>query len=150
MPLQVTAPAAGDWPTAEGTFTRNGLAAGETHINLDADHPYEMDLAAPMTIGLPHLQFQSTIALDNAAPQDLIVTVIATNLGDEDQSFYVFAGAPGEPAQQRIISPLKGHQTIIKKFHFIGVADKLSGQQVRVGLRQTDGPAVLNHVLEAP
>jgi hypothetical protein len=124
------------------------------HLNLDADHAYEMDLAAPLTLGLPNLQFQSTVARDTAdgssTGQDLVVTVVATNLGDEDQSFYVFAVAPDEPAQQRIISPLKGHQTVVKKFRFPASASRLAGQQLRVGLRQTDGPAVLNHLLDVP
>lgn len=120
------------------------------HVDLDADQRHTLDVATPIKIGLPDIDFKSSINLrtNPDGSQSAVITLVITNLSEQDESFYAFALPPGLPRQQRIVSPLKAGQTLVK--HFTLPAEQLTGQSIRVGLRQTDGPAVLNHVLELP
>ncbi|QNN22400.1 hypothetical protein HED60_08975 [Planctomycetales bacterium ZRK34] len=119
-------------------------------VDLDADQRHTLDLATPIKVGLPDIDLKSSITLKTApdGTRLAMITLVITNLSDRDESFYAFALPPGMPRQQRIVSPLKSGQTLVK--HFTFPADQLTGRSIRVGLRQTDGPAVLNHVLEVP
>jgi hypothetical protein len=120
-------------------------------MELEADERYTLDLSAPLTVGLQNVHLQANATIEaGAGDGDVVVTLLVSNTGDADQSFYAFALAPGAARQERIISPLKAGQSTIKRFRFPAAAVTLSGQEIRVGLRQTDGPAVLNHVVQAP
>lgn len=119
-------------------------------VEVDSGEQRTLAVDAPIEVGLPDVSFQSALSVDRTGgARDVIATVIVTNLGDADASYYVFATAPDRARRQRIISLLKPGQTVVKQFRFTAAAS-FSGQQIRVGLRQTDGPAVLNHILDVP
>ena len=141
------------------TFPINETAGEKSvtaHVTLDAEQRHEFDIAAPVKVGLDHIEFRSDLALEypkdraRGASPDIVLTMHVTNTGDEDDSFYAFATVPGHPRQQRIVAPLKAGQTVVKRFRYPGAGTKLAGKNVRVGLRQTDGPAILNHVHVVP
>jgi len=79
---------------------------------------------------------------------DAVVTQFITNQGDKPVSLYAFVQTPGFPRQEGIISRLNPGQAIIRRFVIEGVTSQGPvDQPLRVGLRETRGPAVLNHVL---
>jgi hypothetical protein len=124
----------------------------ETRIEMDVDKHYELEMSAPLTIGLPNIDVQSVLTMDRKSDGtvDLTVTITATNHSDKDESFFAFAVAPGLARQERIISQLRVGETVLKKIRFVNVGTTLSGKTIHVGIRQSNGPAVLNHVLEVP
>jgi hypothetical protein len=138
----------------EVSFPINELAGFKSiaaHMELDADRLYHLDLAAGLTIGLPDVEVEPTIAVE-PNPQgsnDVVVTLATTNRGATDQSFYAFAAAPQQPRVERIIASLKQDQASVKRFRF-PFTPELAGKAIRVGLRQTNGPAILNYELIVP
>ncbi len=133
-------------------------SAGEklitAHAEIEADRPYELDLAASLSIGLADVNFQCSLTVEPGATpdaeSDIVITAVVSNLGEKEQAFYGFALAPDQPRQERIITPLKSGETSVKRFRFPGVAKQLAGKQIRVGLRQSNGPAILNQILDVP
>jgi len=64
-------------------------------------------------------------------------------------SLYSFANMTGYSRQERLISQLHPGESIIRNFRFLDGAQRLKTQSVRTGLRETSGPAVINHHLSA-
>lgn len=128
-----------------------GVKSVAAHLELDAERVYKLELAAPLTIGLPDLDVQPALAVEHNAngASDVVVTLTTINRGTIEQSFYAFAAAPSQPRVERIIASLKQDQAAIKRFRFPN-AQLLSGKNIRVGLRQTNGPAILNYELAVP
>jgi hypothetical protein len=143
-----------NFPVNELTGEKQVTAAFE----VEADRRYELELAAPVAIGLGGVELESDLERVSAeggedegdGGEDVLITLRARNVGVEARSFYAFAMPPGAARQQRIISSLEPGETVVKKFRLPGMAEALSGKRIRVGLRSIDGPAVLNHELEGP
>ena len=55
----------------------------------------------------------------------------------------------GYPHQEHIVSRLLPGQTIVQHFRFADALEKLDQANIRVGVGETAGPAVLNQVLSA-
>jgi hypothetical protein len=128
--------------------------AGIKHLRVRFDflahHRYEVDLTTPMELGLRDVSFSATLSQEydpRTSTRDAVVTQVITNQGKKDLALYAFASMPGFPGQVRIVSQLKPGQSIVRRFRFTGGADALMDAAVRVGLRETDGPAMLNKVL---
>ena len=68
-----------------------------------------------------------------------------TNRSPEAVSFRSFATVPGHSRQFRVLSSLAPGQTNVVEYRFPG-ADAVSGREVRLGLREVDGPR--NHTIE--
>ncbi len=118
---------------------------------LDADRRYALRVAAPLTIGLKDIEFHPTLSVEaGPAGNDVVITAIVTNRGQQPRSLYAFAMASDVPRQQRIIAQLGPGQSTIKRFRLPGAADRLAGESVRVGLREMDGAAMLNQKLQVP
>ncbi len=130
---------------------------GEKRITAELDLDGETDrvitLLAPLSLGLKQVIFTPTLHVDNPSKQgrgDVIITALITNLGDEPQTFYAFALAAQRPRLERIVARLEPGQTMLKRFRFINAAGPLSGQTIRTGLREMDGPAILNTTVQVP
>jgi hypothetical protein len=121
-------------------------------VEIEADESYELELAAPITLGLKHVKLDPSVIVERGPTGtiDVVVTATVINHGETDESFYAFAVAGDLPRQERIVAPLPAGQTMVKRFRFNDAARLLKGQDIRVGLRQTDGPAVLNHLVTVP
>ncbi len=121
-------------------------------LMLEADRSHTVDLQAPMAIGLEHLELRPRLIFEprDTGAEDLVVIAEITNTSERAESLYVFAAAPGLQRQQRLVSPLGPGQTAIKRFRFPAAGKSLSGQDIRVGIRAIDGPALLNDVLSVP
>ena len=132
------------------------VIAGEkallAEVYLEADDTYDVWGSIPLTVGLTGIELNETLVMQPNATgkKDAVITLLVTNRGDEAQNFYAFAQAPGRAGQQRIVSNLKPGQTMLKRFRFVDATSDLSGVSIRVGIRQMDGPSMLNHLVEVP
>ncbi len=122
------------------------------NVRLEADETYDIRVSVPLTVGLSGIELNETLVMQPNASgkKDAVITMLVTNRGDKAENFYAFAQAPGRAGQQRIVSNLKPGQTMLKRFRFVDATSDLSGQAIRVGIRQMDGPSMLNHLVEVP
>ncbi|MBI1370545.1 MAG: hypothetical protein GC162_18060 [Planctomycetes bacterium] len=129
----------------------SGTTLITAHVDLDADKSYQLDVASPIRIGLENIDFKSNLNVesDDHGDKFLLLTMIVTNLGDASQAFYAFSLPPDLPRQQRIIADLAPGQTVLKHFR-VPYDPAMSGKTLRLGLRQIDGPAVLNALHPIP
>ncbi|MAE61183.1 MAG: hypothetical protein CMJ49_07485 [Planctomycetaceae bacterium] len=120
-------------------------------IDVEADRNYQIQLAAPLHIGLKNVRVRAAASIESKQPGavgDVVIRQTVTNTGDKPLAFTAFALAPGQPRAERIIAELLPGQSTVKTFRFAGAAHQLKGRTVRVGLREIDGPAVLNERVE--
>src|SRR5690606_38598558 len=112
-----------------------------------------VDLSTELEVGLRDVSFDASLTMEPGSVPgsiDAVVTSLITNRGREPLSLYAFAAAPGYPRQERIISRLLPGQSIVRRFRFEDAAEKIGASPIRAGLRETEGPAVLNRVLYPP
>ena len=133
-------------------FPINELA-GTKELTADfqftADQRYDVELSTPLSLGLEGIRFEASLAL-NPGPGgsvDAQATCIVTNTGDEPLSLNVFAKLPGYSRQERLIPRLEAGQSVIRKFRFADAAAALSQANIRLGARETNGPAILNKMV---
>ena len=120
------------------------------HFDFVAGQRYQVDVAAPMELGLTYVGFDATLALvDNptTGTRDAIVTQMITNKSAKSISLYCFSNLVGYPRQERIIPKLDPGQLVVRRFIFKNAADILKKRHVRVGVRESVGPAVFNMIL---
>lgn len=122
-------------------------------LELDGETERAVELAAPLSLGLKQVLYTPTLHVERSAQRvdgDVVVTALVTNIGDKPQSFYAFALAHDQPRLERIVSRLAPGQTMLKRFRFINAARELSGSTIRTGLREMNGPAILNTTVQVP
>jgi len=123
--------------------------AGDKTLRVRADFVaekrYVIDMATPMEVGLDDVMFDATLAIDG---KDAVVTQIITNTGEQEVALYAFAQVPGYRRLEKIIARLEPGQSIVRRFRFMDAGADAIERRVRVGLRETQGPAVLNRILE--
>ncbi len=115
-----------------------------------ADEPMLIDMALPIEVGLKDVTFNATVALvpgKDAQTEDATAAAVITNTGTETLSLYVFANLRGHPIQERIVSALDPGQTAVRRFTFTGAGQALRDHAMRVGVREVNGPRMLNQRL---
>ncbi|MCE9590906.1 MAG: hypothetical protein K8S99_10315 [Planctomycetes bacterium] len=140
LPVQLT------FPISEVAGAKRIIA----RFDFMADQHYVVDLSAPVDLGLKNVRSDATLALQynkTSTKTDAVVTQLITNTGAEPISLYVFAQLLGYPRQERLVPSLKPGQSVVRRFRFEGADAAVREKGVRVGLRETGGPAVLNRVL---
>lgn len=108
-----------------------------------------VDLETSMELGLTGIEMDTglSVVLNKATNQlDATATAFITNTGNESRTLYVFAICANQPRQERIIT-LKPGQSLMRRFRFANINDETMKAPVRVGLRDTTGPALMNHSL---
>ncbi|MEE9211126.1 MAG: hypothetical protein V3U29_00560 [Phycisphaeraceae bacterium] len=144
----MTIPVAVRFPISE-VAGRKRLTA---RFDFIADRRYRVDVSAPMKLGLPGIDFDANVTLEvdpETGATDAVVNALTTNTGDEPVALYSFAQMPDHPRQERIISRLMPGQSTVRRFRFPDVGPDLSQISIRVGLRATNGPAMLNQIVRA-
>ena len=132
------------FPVSEVAGTKTLVA----RFSFTAEREYKIDLTAPMKLGLHGIDFDANLTVTKApAGADAVVTMLIGNTGPEPVALHAFANLPGYPRQERLIPRLEPGESVVRQFRFAHAADLLKDQNVRVGLRETNGPAVLNQVL---
>ena len=69
---------------------------------------------------------------------------MVTNTGDQKLSLYVFANLIGHPIQERIVAELDPGESAVRHFRFPGAGQALRDNAMRLGVREVDGPRMLN------
>lgn len=128
--------------------------AGPTRLTarfqFTADQPMVIDMALPIEVGLADVKLNATVALvpgDKPGEEDATAAAVVTNTGNEMLSLYVVVILRGHPIQERIISDLEPGQTAVRRFRFSGAGQALRTGAMRVGIREVNGPRILNQRL---
>ncbi|MEO0514150.1 MAG: hypothetical protein AAF086_02495, partial [Planctomycetota bacterium] len=131
-------------------FPVNEVSGGKkltADMEFTADRKYDITFATPMELGLEGVRFEPSLTLEEgAAPATVnaVVTSIITNTGDEPISLNVSAKLQGHARKERLIPRLEPGQAVIRQFRFVDAAPALSQNDIRLSVRETNGPAVLN------
>lgn len=131
-------------------FPVNEVAGGKrltADVEFTAERQHEIELATPLHLGLEGVRFEASLALENGAAPGTVnaaVTCIITNTGEESVTLNTFANLPGHARKERLIPRLDPGQAVIRQFRFVDAAAALARDDIRLGLRETNGPAVLN------
>ena len=114
-----------------------------------ADQRYDVELSTPLSLGLEGIRFEASLAINpgSGGGVDAQATCIVTNTGEQPISLNVFAKLPGYSRQERLIPRLEPGQSVIRKFRFADAAAALSQANIRLGARETNGPAILNKMV---
>jgi len=117
------------------------------HIEFDTDRHYSADLFAPMELGLEDIAFDAAVTMEPGpnGRTDAMVAAVITNNGQTPRSLYLFAILPEHPREERLIAELQPGQSIIRRLRF---NDVKRGARLRAGVRETNGPTMLNHMLQ--
>ena len=127
-----------------------GLKELTAEVELIADRPYRFEAKTPLEVGLNGIRFEVSLNLEpsaEAGATDAVATCIITNTGGESLSLNAFAQLPGHPRRERLIPRLEPGQSVIRQFRFVDAAAALRREDIRLGLRTTTGPTVLNQRL---
>lgn len=121
----------------------------EARFDFTAEQRYTLNVSTAMELGLEEVDFDASIVLESSeqGPADVVVTALVTNRGSESLALYAFTNVPGQPRQERVISGLRPGQSAVRRFRFPAAAEDVTGSAIRVGLRQSSGPAMLNKIL---
>ena len=111
-------------------------------MNLEAGRNLDIRLATPLQLGLPYIDLEAALSIVDGG--DVVVICTVTNTSEAEQSVYLFGSLPGFPRNERALMRIKPGETIVQRFHFANALDTLKDTAVRVGIREIQGPAVLN------
>jgi len=131
-------------------FPVNEVAGGKqltAAMEFTADRRYDLEFSTPMALGLEGVRFEASLTLEEGAAPSTVnaaVTCIITNTGGEPISLNVFAKLQGHARKERLIPRLEPGQAVIRQLRFVDAAPALSQNDIRLGVRETNGPAVLN------
>lgn len=112
---------------------------------------YQLTLTAPMELGLKGVDFEASVIVQpGRAPgtNDAIVTLSVTNTSEQRQSLNIFAGLQGHARRELIIPGIAPGEFVSRQIRFKDVGDQIGRNPVRCGVRESNGPAVLNQTLE--
>jgi len=118
-------------------------------FDFTTDRNYHIQLHTPMELGLRGVDFKSDLTLQPGTQPgtvDAVVTMRIANVGDQPLLAYAFAALTGYPRQEKVLPRLEPGRSVVRSFRFDNAADALKTNRIRIGLREADGSAVLNHV----
>ena len=131
------------------TFPLHEVAGNKTltaEVDFVADRRYRVQLWTPLELGLPDVEFDASLTFESAG--DAVVTCLITNTGDAPRSLYVFANLFDHPRQERVVARIEPGESVIRRFRFEAARDELLDYPLRTGIRETNGPAILNKRLD--
>lgn len=121
------------------------------HFEFSAETQYDVDVWAPMEVGLEYLEFGASLMRkhnESTGAIDAVVTHMITNKDDRPISLFAFSRLQGYERKEAIVTALQPGQTKIRCFTFADATEMLSKYDVRVGIREINGPAALNKILK--
>ena len=118
----------------------------ETSVTIDAAHLYRFDTQLPLKLDLADMDVWVDVILEG---DTIILQHGITNRSDSEVTFRSFADAPGRKRRHLNIIGLQPNQTVVKSHRFDNAA-QLSGEVIRVGLRQVNGPRAHNLMVTIP
>jgi hypothetical protein len=115
-------------------------------LQLSSDPQYRMRVPLNFELGLPDLDVWGYAVNEG---DDVRVRHGVTNRASQPLSFRAFAMLPGRSRQYRTLNGLLPGQTLTTEYLFKG-ATAASGRQVRLGLREVNGPRLHNLEIQVP
>ncbi|MGB1126660.1 MAG: hypothetical protein ACPG4Q_15775, partial [Phycisphaeraceae bacterium] len=98
-------------------------------------------LASPFTVTV------TATDPDMASVSDTF-TLTITNTSDQRQSLNVFAGLAGHARREMIIPGIAPGEFVSRRIRFKDVGEQIGKFPLRCGVRESNGPAVLNKTIE--
>lgn len=117
----------------------------------NAGEDYNVTLHAPMELGLKGVEFDASVIVEpgkEPGTTDAVVTLNVTNTSDQRQSLRLFAGIQGHTRREPIIPGIAPGEFVSRRIRFKDVGEQLGKYPVRCGVRESNGPAVLNKTIE--
>ena len=112
---------------------------------------YDVILTTPIELGLEGVVFNASVIVEpGKAPgtTDAIVTLTVTNTANRRQSLNIFAGLTGHARREMIIPGIAPGEFVSRRIRFKGVDGQIGKFPIRCGVRESNGPAVLNQSLD--
>ena len=118
----------------------------ETSVTIDAAHLYRFDTQLQLKLDLADMDVWVDMILEG---DTVILQHGITNRSDGEVTLRSFADAPGRKRRHLNIIGLHSNQTVVKSHRFDNAA-QLSGEVIRIGLRQVNGPRSHNLMVTVP
>jgi hypothetical protein len=128
-----------------------GFKALTADFVFNVGEDYDVTLSTPIELGLEGVSFDAAvIAEPGKVPGtiDAIVTLTITNTADQRQSLNVFAGLAGHARREMIIPGISAGEFVSRRIRFKGVGEQIGRFPLRCGVRESNGPAVLNKTID--
>ncbi len=130
-------------------FPYNSPAGSRTmqaEFTLQSDRASTFHMPLTLKLGLSDVGMQTLAVRDGA---DLIIQQIVQNYSDKPVDYSAFAIFPGKSRQERLVTNLLPGRSVIKKFRFENIPAELpANTRARIGLKEIDGPRILNDEIE--
>ncbi|WP_432797011.1 hypothetical protein [Poriferisphaera sp. WC338] len=122
----------------------------EANFKFTADEDYVVDMTAPMELGLEGIEYSATLSLrpgKTPGTTDAVLVCLLTNTGVEPITMYAFANVYQRRRQELPVPKMEPGETLMRRFYFEDVGELIKKYPVRAGVREVDGPAVLNQMI---
>ncbi len=126
---------------------RAGRNVVTADVELQADRSVKLSLPLAMMVGLSDVGVQSTAFRDG--PVAVVVQQRITNYGEHPVDYTAYVACPGQPRVERLVIALPPGQTVLKRYRLVVTTPPGQPVRMKAGLRETDGPHVLNEELTA-
>ncbi|XAL99275.1 hypothetical protein OT109_17050 [Phycisphaeraceae bacterium D3-23] len=128
-----------------------GIKSLSARFSFEADRSYEVVMQTPIELGLRDVQFEASVALEagqTPGTTDAVVTLNVSNRGGESTALYLFAATRDRPRREILVPGIEPGEFITRRVRFTDVGDLLTEGHIRCGVREANGPAILNQLLE--
>ena len=132
-------------------FESGGYKQLTAEFVFNVGQDFNVTLQTPMEVGLHGVDFEADVIVEpgkQAGTFDAIVTLSVTNTGDKRQTLNTFAGLQGHARRERILPGIAPGEFISRRIRFKNVDAQIGKAPIRCGVREANGPAVLNHTLQ--
>lgn len=112
---------------------------------------YNVTLTTPMTLGLRDVDFEADVIIEpgkQPGTYDAVATLSIKNTGQQRKTLNIFAGLAGHMRQERILPGIAPGEFASRTIRFRDVGEQMGKSPIRCGVREANGPAVLNQTLE--
>lgn len=133
-----------------------GEESGRRELTAEVEVRGERDLpvmSAPMPVEIALEGIELTTAYRfssrrDGRPENLVVSLVVTNVGSQAISLEAVAFAPGFAGRQAPVGKVHPGESVTRTFVFEAGAESLRGKSVRVGLTEIDGTGRLNRTID--
>lgn len=120
-------------------------------FTFQTDQVYNVTLQTPLELGLRNIEFEGSVVLEpgrTPGTTDAVATISVTNTGSEPTALYLFASLPQKPRRELLIPSVQPGEFVTRRIRFTDVAGLVGEAKLRCGVREANGPAILNHLLD--
>jgi len=120
-------------------------------IQFNVGEDYAITLATPIEVGLEGVSFDAAVIVEPGLVEgtvDAIVTMTVANTSDTTRSLNLFAGLQDHARRELIIPGIAPGEFVSRRIRFKDVGKQIGETQLRCGVRESNGPAVLNKTLD--